>query len=431
MTHRPPEAALADTERDASALAALADLDSDAAASWLADLTDAFARGAAALDAGPLFPHENLACLRRAGLLSLTVPRSLGGREATLAQTLRVVRAIARGEPSTALIFVMQCLYHLRLQANPNWPAELKARVARDAVERGALINSLRVEPELGSPSRGGLPATVARRAGDRWILNGRKLYSTGSPGLTWLAVWGRTDEPSARVGTWLVHYDSPGVRIGALWNHLGMRATGSHEVIFENVEVPLEHAVDLQTPGPSNSMDPVTAVWMNVLLPAIYDGVARAARDWFVQWAAKRTPSGLNAPLSSLDSFRQTAGRIDALLLASRLLLDAGAAGAVPVDEAPAIKYLVSRHAIEAVEIALEASSNPGLSRDNPLERHYRDVLCARIHTPQNDTVLGNLGRAAFAAHAATPSTPSSDRQEALSRASHSSATPVFRSPA
>jgi alkylation response protein AidB-like acyl-CoA dehydrogenase len=144
--------------------------------------------------------------------------------------------------------------------------------------------------------------------------------------------------------------------------------------------------------------MDPVTSLWMNVLLPSIYDGVARAARDWFVQWTAQRVPSSLNAPLSSLDSFQQTAGRIDALLFNNRVLLDAGAAGHVSPTEAPTIKYLVSQHAIEAVEFALEASSNPGLSRNNALERHYRDVLCARIHTPQNDTVLGNLGRAAFA---------------------------------
>jgi alkylation response protein AidB-like acyl-CoA dehydrogenase len=402
MTHRPPDTALAEIERDANTQATLADLDTDAAQAWLDALSARFAQGAAELDAGPHFPHENLAYLRRAGLLSLAVPRSLGGHEATLAQALRVVRAIARGEPSTALIFVMQCLYHVRLQANPNWPAALKERVARDAVERGALINSLRVEPELGSPSRGGLPATVGRRDGERWILNGRKLYSTGSPGLTWLAVWGRTDEPAPRVGTWLVHRDAPGIRFGTPWNHLGMRATGSHEVIFDNVEVPLDYAVDLQVPGPANGMDPVTALWMNVLLPAIYDGVARAARDWFVQWAATRVPSGLHAPLSSLDSFQQTVGRIDALLIANRVLLDAGTSGAVPVSEAQVIKYLVSRNAIDAVQQALEASSNPGLSRDNPLERHYRDVLCARIHTPQNDTVLGTLGRAAFGAYAA-----------------------------
>ncbi|MCC8391502.1 acyl-CoA/acyl-ACP dehydrogenase [Paraburkholderia sp. MMS20-SJTR3] len=402
MTSRLPDTALAGTERDAAALDALADLDSPRAAAWLDALSRDFAAGAAALDADASFPHDNLARLRAAGLLSLTVPRALGGCEATLAQTLRVIRAVARGEPSTALILLMQCLYHLRLQANPNWPAALKERIARDAVERGALINSLRVEPELGSPSRGGLPATVGQRAQDHWLLHGRKLYSTGSPGLTWFAVWGRTDEAAPRVGTWLVHRDTPGIRIGERWNHLGMRATGSHEVIFENVRVPLDHAVDLQAPGEATGMDPLTGMWMNVLLPAIYDGVARAARDWFVQWAARRRPSGLAAPLSSLERFQQTAGRIDALLLGNRTLLDAGAAGLVDAAQAPVLKYLVSQHAIEAVQLALEASSNPGLSRDNPLERHYRDVLCARIHTPQNDTVLGNLGRAAFAAVAA-----------------------------
>ncbi|AFT89834.1 acyl-CoA dehydrogenase family protein [Paraburkholderia phenoliruptrix] len=406
MNSRHPHPALTDIERDAVGLDALADLDSARADTWLDQLTRDFAAGAADLDAGPGFPHDNLARLRRAGLLSLTVPRALGGREATLRQTLKVVRAVARREPSTALILVMQCLYHLRLQANPHWPVDLKERIARDAVERGALINSLRVEPELGSPSRGGLPATLGKRVmgrhaddGGYWLLNGRKVYSTGSPGLTWLAVWGRTDEPSPRVGTWLVHRDTPGVRVGQPWNHLGMRATGSHELIFDNVRVPLDQAVDLQAPQNASGMDPETSVWMNVLLPAIYDGIARAARDWFVQWASQRVPSGLDAPLSSLERFQQTAGRIDALLFNNRTLLDAGAAGHVGPNEAPAIKYLVSRQAIEAVELALEASSNPGLSRNNPLERHYRDVLCARIHTPQNDTVLGTLGRAAFAA--------------------------------
>src|SRR5476649_771798 len=301
MTVRHPPTAL----QDPIVIDALADLDSTAADQWLAALTQDFAASAGELDRDAIFPHDNLARLRSVGLLALTVPQALGGRQATLPQVLKVVRAVARGEPSTALILVMQCLYHLRLQANPNWPQALKEQVARDAVENGALINSLRVEPELGSPSRGGLPGTIGRLTdiGDAWILNGSKIYSTGSPGLTWFAVWGRTDESSPRVGTFLVHRDTPGIRFGEPWNHLGMRATGSHEVIFDNVRVPLDHAVDLQAPAPSNGMDPVTAQWMSVLLPAIYDGVARAARDWFVQWAAQRVPSGLNAPLSSLDS--------------------------------------------------------------------------------------------------------------------------------
>ena len=399
MTSRPPESALIDVERDETALRSLSDLDSPEAKAWLDSLSTQFAEGAAALDETSQFPYDNLATLRRAGLLSLTVPRSFGGHEANLAQTLRVVQAIARGEPSTALIFVMQCLFHLRLQANPNWPAELKEHIARDAVERGALINSLRVEPELGSPSRGGLPGTVGRREGDEWVVSGRKLYSTGSPGLTWFAVWGRTDEASPRVGVFLVHRDTPGIRFGEPWNHLGMRATGSHEAIFDNVRIPFNHAVDLQLPGNPSGLDPTTLVWMNTLIPSIYDAVAQSARDWFVKWASERVPSGLDAPLSTLDRFQQTAGRVQSLLLENRLLLEASARGTVSAPEAPTIKYLVSKHAIEATQLCLEASSNPGLSRYNALERHYRNVLCSRIHTPQDDTVLGLLGRAAFSA--------------------------------
>jgi alkylation response protein AidB-like acyl-CoA dehydrogenase len=375
-------------------------LDSDVFDALLEQLTSEFAASAADYDRSGDFPHANLARLHQHDLLSLTVPADLGGAGASLPQALKVVRAVARGEPSTALVLVMQYLFHHRLQGNQNWPRELRQQVAREAVRDGALINSLRVEPELGTPARGGLPGTLAARSGEGWIINGSKIYSTGSPGLTWLAVWARSDETPPRVGVWLVRRDTPGVRVGALWNHLGMRATGSHEIVFDNVFVPAEHAVDIQLPGaPGAGLDALGMAWMSVLLSAVYDGVARAARDWFVHWATTRAPANLGAPLASLASFQQTLGRIDALLFSNRVLLDATAhIERVALDEAPLVKYTVTNQAIEAVQLAVEASGNPGLSRDNPLERHYRDVLCARIHTPQNDSVLQGVGRAGFA---------------------------------
>ncbi|MCY1464396.1 hypothetical protein D9M71_824150 [compost metagenome] len=94
--------------------------------------------------------------------------------------------------------------------------------------------------------------------------------------------------------------------------------------------------------------------------------------------------------------------GRIDTLLFANQGLLDAAVTGQVDPRHAGQLKHLVSRNAIQAVELAIEAAGNPGLSRRNPLERHYRDVLCSRIHTPQDDVVLGQVGRAALAAVAA-----------------------------
>jgi len=116
------------------------------------------------------------------------------------------------------------------------------------------------------------------------------------------------------------------------------------------------------------------------------------------VGWLAGRTPANLGAPLSSLPRFQELVGRIDALLLSNRVLLDAAAEGRIPASEATQVKYLVTTQAISAVELAVEAIGNPALARGNPIERHYRDVLCSRIHTPQNDAVLGAAGRAAFA---------------------------------
>jgi alkylation response protein AidB-like acyl-CoA dehydrogenase len=62
-------------------------------------------------------------------------------------------------------------------------------------------------------------------------------------------------------------------------------------------------------------------------------------------------------------------------------------------------VKFTVTNNAISAVEKAIALTGNHGLDRRNPLERHYRDVLCGRIHTPQNDAILTEAGRAAFAA--------------------------------
>ena len=94
--------------------------------------------------------------------------------------------------------------------------------------------------------------------------------------------------------------------------------------------------------------------------------------------------------------------GEIEALLQVNRTLVATAAAqaeaGAGPgTVEANIIKYVATGNAIRAVEIGLELTGNPGISRKNPLERHYRDVLCSRIHSPQNDTILVAAGRAGF----------------------------------
>lgn len=378
----------------------------------LARLGAQFAATAADHDRAGRFPHDNFATLQRHGLVGLTVPTAHGGRGGTLADARRVIGAVARGEPATALILTMTYLQHQAIgRADSRWPRHLRERVARDTAAHGALINALRVEPALGSPARGGLPGTVGTRTAEGWTINGHKLYTTGIEGLRWLSVWGRTDDAVPQVGVFLVPRDAPGIRVIESWDHLGLRASGSHEVVFDDVKIPLDHAVDLRAPEawiPGNgSAADIEAhaqqqAWMVVLLGSLYDAVAQAAEAWLLGFLQARAPGSLGAPLATLPRVQEQVGEIQALLRTNRVLLDHAAAeadaGRLPAaTDSGLLKYSVTANAIRAVEIALQLSGNHGLSRQSPLERHHRDVLCARIHTPQNDAILVASGKAAL----------------------------------
>ncbi|WP_434664051.1 acyl-CoA dehydrogenase family protein [Klebsiella sp. MISC125] len=359
------------------------------------------AEQAASLDASGEFPHHNIERLRQRGFLSLAVLRQYGGSGADLARLQQAIAAIAWGEPATALIVCMQYLHHLRLAENENWAEPLRQQVFQDAVERGGLINSLRVEPELGSPARGGLPKTVASRSAEGWRISGHKIYTTGIEGLNWLALWGRSDDSTPLVGTWLVPRDSDGITVVKSWDHAGMRATGSHEVILKNVQVSAENAVDVwpvdAPPAPDAEQFRLFANRHTALLTAIYDSIARAARDWLVAWLSARIPGNLGQPLSSLPRVQEKVGQIDGLLLVNRSLLEKAAALDFSAIEANLAKVTITDNAIQAVNLALELTGNHGLSRQNPLERHYRNVLCGRVHTPQSDSAWLAAGKYAF----------------------------------
>jgi len=371
--------------------------------SLLIDITRRLAATAEQFDRSAQFPKANFDILANEGLIGLTVSPQYGGRGAGIVEALRVLSAVAKGEPSTALIlFMTYFFYHPRGAHAQRWPAHIYERLARQAVAGGGLIGGLRVEPELGTPVRGGMPKTLASRTANGWALTGNKIYSTGSTGLAWFSVWARTDEAEPRVGNFLVAADSPGIRIIPAWDHLGMRATVSHEVAFDSTPIPLEYAVDVRkpsdwTPKPG---DQPQALWNALAISTIYDGVAQAARDWLRDYLKERVPSNLGASLATLPRVQENFGEIEALLYTNRVLLETAAERIdggrnVSTVEGNNIKYVVTGNAIRAVELGLQLTGNPGLSRNNPLERHYRDVLCSRIHSPQNDTILVGAGRA------------------------------------
>ncbi|BAZ29438.1 acyl-CoA dehydrogenase type 2 [Cylindrospermum sp. NIES-4074] len=365
-----------------------------------------FATRAAAHDKDASFPFENFTKLHAAGLLSLTIPRELGGQGWELTDICRVIEGIARGDASTALVLTMHYLQHANAARHRRWHPELYQRLCRESIEGVALLNAARVEPELGTPARGGLPATTAERTTDGWRLTGHKLYTTGSPILSYFVVWARTTEDEPQVGSFLVPRDRPGLQIVETWDHLGMRATGSHDLILENVLIPQEYALDIRPISNPPSFDPLISTWGSLTISALYLGVASTARDWLINYLNERIPSNLGTPLADLPRCQTAVGEIEALLLANRRLIyslaqdiDKGEYESNVGLQAQTVKYLTTTNSIRAVEMGLELTGNPGLLRKNPLERHYRDVLCSRIHTPQNDVICQSLGKSVLKA--------------------------------
>ena len=369
---------------------------------WTAVLAD-IAERAAEHDGDGSFPFEAFSALHPTGALRLTIPADAGGLGRGLAAATAMVVDVGEADPSVALVLAQHTLFHALLGELGFPPAPLAA-VRSSALTDVALINALRVEPELGTPARGGLPATVAERLPDDagWRLTGRKIYSTGIPLLRWLLVFARTDDPEPAVGNILVEAGTPGYRVERTWDSLGMRATRSDDVVFEGAVVPLDHALGMTTTPPP--MGPGPVIWNCTLMAAVYHGVARAARDWLARYLTERTPANLGAPLSSLPQFQEAMGRIDARVTVGDQLLTA-AAEAVDAGDPDGVaramiaKYTVTNGAIDVVMEAVRLTGNPGLLRHQPLERHLRNVLHGRIHTPQDDTILAATGRAAFAA--------------------------------
>ena len=362
----------------------------------LAALAYRFAQGAAEHDRAGSFPHENFAALHDAGLLGLTVPRGLGGEGATLAEVAETVGIIAEGCPATALVLAMQAIHTRHVTQGPGWSARVRERIASGAVDRGELVNALRVEPELGTPARGGLPATVARRTATGWSLTGRKIYSTGAPGLSWGLVFARTDEEAPRTGMFLVPLRAPGVSIVETWDQAGLRASGSHDVLLQEATIPADQAGELRAPAEWGRPDVEQAAWNALLIAALYTGVARAARGWLLGFLRDRVPANLGRPLATLPRMQEAVGRIEGLIRANeRLIRSAARDGDADASELGLLKTTAAENAIEAVQQAVALCGNHALSRSNPLERHLRDVLCARIHTPQPDAALTAAGRA------------------------------------
>jgi alkylation response protein AidB-like acyl-CoA dehydrogenase len=362
-----------------------------------------FAERAAQHDRDNTFPFENFRELRESGYLALTVPEEYGGRGANPLELALAQERLAHGCGSTALAATM----HLSLLGRQGevrfWPEEIYARICRDVVENGALINNVNSEPDLGSPSRGALPSTIALRTPTGWRINGHKRWASLSVALSYLcfiATVDDGDEPPHRA-TFLVPANARGVRIEETWDNMGMRATASHDIIFEDVEVSL----DALLPGETSGLPGGGLGFWTFPAAAVYIGIAGAARDAAVAYAKERKPNGMTTVIAELPNIQRLIAEIELLLLQARSVLyetaeawvhDPDGRDALTASLA-AVKYLSTNYAIQVTDLALRVVGSAALSRSHPLERYFRDARTGLGHPPMEDAALITIAKSAL----------------------------------
>lgn len=361
-----------------------------------------FATRAAEHDRANTFPFENFAELHATGYLALTVPVKYGGGGINQLEFALIQERLARGCGATALAATMHLSLVGRIGELGLWPEEIFAKLCREIVERGALINSAASEPDMGSPSRGGLPSTTATRTATGWRLNGHKRWTSLAPALSYFLVMATVDDGDTPYrANFLVPGGTPGLRVEETWDNLGMRATASHDVILAEVEV----AADAMLPREGATVPGDGQAWGTLGGSAVYLGVAGAARDAAVDYARNRRPNSMAGSIADLQTVQHRVAEIELLLLQARAILFGTAEIWVEHPERraelpwrlAAAKYLASNNAIRVTDLALRVVGSAGLARDMPLERYFRDVRTGLGQPPMDDVALTTIGRHAL----------------------------------
>ncbi len=344
-------------------------------------------------------PAENLDDLKKENYLSLTLPKEYGGENLSLYEFLLVQEILAQGDGATALSIGWHLGVMKELSEEKLWNSEMFEFIAKEVGEKQKLVNRCATEPATGSPTRGGMPETTAAEDDGYLIVNGRKTFTTMALVLDYYVVTAYVKEKNA-VGSILIPKDTEGIRIDKTWDTLGMRGTGSDDLILENVRVSKENLVELndkpKRPGPKG--------WL-LHIPACYLGMAISARNDVIDFAKNFQPNSLNTPISEVEHIRNKVGEIDLKLLQARYFMYSVAEkwDAYPekrdqlMKELGAVKLVATNSANEIVDLAMRIAGGRGLSKNMPFEQYYRDIRAGLHNPPMDDMVISLLAKNAF----------------------------------
>ena len=334
-----------------------------------------FSEGAPEHDASDAFVADNYAVLKEHRVFSALIPVDLGGSGATYSAMCAFLRQLAHYCPATALALAMH--QHLVAAALYN---HRHGRPGLKLLEQVAAAELVLISTGAndGMESNGRVEA-----ARDGYRVSARKPFGSGSPKGDVLVTSAPFEDP--KEGWQVLHFTVPfiasGVSLADDWHALGMRGTGSHTVVLENVFVP-EEAIVLQRPrGQFHASWNVSVTVAMPLVMSVYAGVAESAVVVGRGLASDRqkdpTVPYLLGELTNHLTMVQLA--VDDMV---RLANDLNITTSLDMTNTMLVrKTIAAEHALATVEKALEAAGGAGFYRKARLERLLRDVHAAQFH--------------------------------------------------
>jgi alkylation response protein AidB-like acyl-CoA dehydrogenase len=340
-------------------------------------LAEQFAERTAAHDRDGSFVAENYAALKAAGFFAAAVPLELGGGGADIAEVSEIIRTLAHGCSSTALAYAMHS--HQVVIPAWRWHNQAPAKAAVEPLLKRIAAEGLILTSSGGGDWVGG--SGRAEKVDGGWKVHAKKGFVSGSP-VGDLLMTGVVSEEG------VLHFALPlraeGVRRINDWDTMGMRGTGSERVEIDGYFLADEKVALKRKAGEWHMIFYITGTLAIPLIYSAYVGVAERARDRAVGLAKARSGAARQPAL---------AGDMETELRAAQMALahmirsaETMAPGPDSVNEVMIGRQLVERHAIKAVELAMELASGSGFYRAAGVEQAFRDIQAARYHPMRMD---------------------------------------------
>jgi alkylation response protein AidB-like acyl-CoA dehydrogenase len=361
-------------------------------------LLDNCAGRAAEYDRENRFFFEDLEELRAAKYLLAAVPRDFGGLGLSLSQICQEQRRLARRSAPTALAVNMHlgatghaAELWLKGDSSIAWVLEEAAKGAIFAYGYS----------ESGNDLEGLYSTTRAERVDGGYRFYGHRHFGSLSPVWNWLNTYGvDTNDPNdPKIVFAVISRDTPGYRIVENWDTLGMRATQSHDTVFEGAYVPDRCVQRIGKPGFAGADEYVLTLfgWFQPLFGNIYVGLAERARDLAIERVKKKTSVAMGGrSMAHHPEVQHMIARIFYELEAMTAQVERIADdwtnkvdhGHLWPAKLVAVKHRCVEGAFKVADLALEVSGGRGMFRGDELERLYRDARCGRFH-PANPMVV------------------------------------------